>query len=60
MKRVPLALAAVITDTSEGDNPLPEFLRFYRLISRRLAPSISEHLYKTVQIRETLPPNLYV
>jgi hypothetical protein len=34
MRRVRAALAAVITDTSEDDNPLLEFLRSYRLWAR--------------------------
>jgi hypothetical protein len=36
IKRVRLALAAVITDTSEDENPLPEFLRSYRLWTRSI------------------------
>ncbi len=38
MKRVRLALAAVITDTPEDDNdPLPEFLCAYRLWTRSIS-----------------------
>jgi hypothetical protein len=37
MKRVRLALAAVITDTPEEDNnPLPNFLRCYRSWTRSI------------------------
>jgi hypothetical protein len=36
MRDARIALAAVITDTSEDDNPLPAFLRHYRLWTRSI------------------------
>jgi hypothetical protein len=36
MKRVRLVVAALITDTEEDDNPVPEFLRSYRQWTRSI------------------------